>query len=79
MELLEFLEFLLFAIFMLLFFFIFIWVDYLFNLCRRIGVLNWSFLYIFLFVLFFGIDLILEVSGVWESASVYVLQLLSYL
>ena len=74
MELLQLLD-LLFLILLPLF--IFSWLNDLFHICRKIGMLNFSVLYSFLMILVFGIGFILEVHGVWESVSVYVLQLLS--
>ena len=75
MELLQLLDLLFLVIFILLPLFIFSWLNDLFHICRKIGMLNFSVLYSFLLV--FGIGFILEVHGVWESVSVYVLQLLS--
>ena len=69
--------FLFLGIFILLPLFIFFWLNDLFHICRKIGMLNFSVLYSFLMILVFGIGFILEVHGVWESVSVYVLQLLS--
>ena len=77
MELLQLLDLLFFGIFVLLPFLIFCWLDDLFHICRKIGMLYFSFLYSSLMILVFGIGFILEVHGVWESISVYVLQLLS--
>lgn len=77
MELLQLLDLLFLGIFILLPLFIFSWINDLFHICRKIGMLNFSVLYSFLMILVFGIGFILEVHGVWESVSVYVLQLLS--
>lgn len=77
MELLQLLDLLLFEIFVLLPLFVFYWIENLFHICRKIGMLNFSVLYSFLMILVFGLGFILEVHGVWESVSVYVLQLLS--
>lgn len=72
----ELLELLFFCIFMWLPMLAYFWMNDLFHICRRIGILNFSFLGFFLLILFCGIDFILEVYGVWEFASAYVLQLL---
>ena len=77
MELLQLLDLLFFGIFVLLPFLIFYWLDDLFHICRKIGMLYFSVLYSSLMILVFGIGFILEVHGVWEYVSVYVLQLLS--
>lgn len=77
MELSVLLEILFFGLFMWLPMLAYFWMDNLFHICRRIGMLYFTFLYFSLLVLVLGIDFILEEYGVWESASVYVLQLLS--
>lgn len=77
MELLQLLDLLFLGIFILLPLLIFSWINDLFHICRKIGMLYFSVLYSFLMILVFGIGFILEVYGVWESVSVYVLQLLS--
>ena len=77
MELFQLLDLLFLAIFTLLPLFIFSWLNDLFHICRKIGMLNFSVLYSFLMILVYGLGFILEVHGVWESVSVYVLQLLS--
>ncbi len=77
MELLYLLDLLFFGIFVLLPLLIFCWLDDLFHICRKIGMLYFSVLYSSLMILVFGIGFILEVHGVWEYVSVYVSQLLS--
>lgn len=77
MELLQLLDLLFFEIFVLFPLLVFYWIENLFHICRKIGMLYFSVLYSFLLILVFGIGFILEVYGVWESVSVYVLQLLS--
>lgn len=77
MELLQLLDLLFFEIFVLFPLLVFYWIENLFHICRKIGMLNFSVLYSFLMILVFGFGFILEVHGVWESVSVYVLQLLS--
>lgn len=77
MELLQLLDLLFFEIFVLFLLLVFYWIENLFHICRKIGMLNFSVLYSFLMILVFGLGFILEVHGVWESVSVYVLQLLS--
>lgn len=77
MELLQLLDLLFFGIFVLLPLLIFCWLDDLFHICRKIGMLYFSVLYSSLMILVFGIGFILEVHGVWEYVSVYVSQLLS--
>lgn len=77
MELLQLLDLFFFGIFVLLPLLIFCWLDDLFHICRKIGMLSFSVLYSSLMILVFGIGFILEVHGVWEFVSVYVLQLLS--
>ena len=47
MELLEFIELLFFVIFIWVLYLIFFLVDYSFCICRRIGILNYTFLYLF--------------------------------
>lgn len=80
MELLQLLDLLFFGIFILLPLLIFYWIEDLFHICRKIGMLNfsvlYSVLYSFLMILVFGVGFILEVHGVWKSVSIYVLQLL---
>lgn len=77
MELLQLLDLLFFEIFVLFPLLVFYWIENLFHICRKIGMLNFSVLYSFFMILVFGLGFILEVHGVWESVSVYVLQLLS--
>lgn len=77
MELLQLLDLLFFEIFVLFPLLVFYWIENLFHICRKIGMLNFSVLYSFLMILVYGLGFILEVHGVWESVSVYVLQLLS--
>lgn len=77
MELLQLLDLFFFGIFVLLPLLVFNWLEDLFHICRKIGMLYFSVLYSYLMILVFGIGFILEVHGVWESVSVYVLQLLS--
>lgn len=45
--------------------------------CLDLTASQFVFIYSFLYVLVVSVNVILEVCGVWESASVYVLQLLS--
>ena len=77
MELLDLLELLFFFGFFILFFSIFLWITHIIDICERVDMLFYAYLYCSFWVLIWCIDLILEVSGIWESVSVYVLQQLS--